>query len=31
MPFLMELDDAIPHFVRAIEKKKSALPPFHGS
>lgn len=22
MPFLMELDDAIPHFVRAIEKKK---------
>lgn len=23
MPFLMELDDAIPHFVRAIEKKKS--------
>ncbi len=23
MPFLMELDDAIPHFIRAIEKKKS--------
>ena len=22
MPFLMELDDAIPHFLRAIEKKK---------
>ncbi len=22
MPFLMELDDAIPHFIRAIEKKK---------
>lgn len=22
MPFLMELDDAIPHFVRAIERKK---------
>ena len=22
MPFLMELDDAIPHFVSAIEKKK---------
>ena len=22
MPYLMELDDAIPHFVRAIEKKK---------
>ncbi len=28
MPFLMELDDAIPHFLRAIEKKKkfSAFP-----
>jgi short-subunit dehydrogenase len=28
LPFLMELDDAIPHFVRAIEKKKrfSAFP-----
>ena len=23
MPFLMELEDAIPHFVRAIEKKKA--------
>ena len=23
MPFLMELDDAIPHFVRAIEKRKN--------
>lgn len=23
MPFLMELDDAIPHFIRAIERKKS--------
>ena len=22
MPFLMELDEAIPHFIRAIEKKK---------
>lgn len=22
MPFIMELDDAIPHFIRAIEKKK---------
>src|SRR5262249_53985752 len=22
MPFLMELDDAIPHFIRAIEKRK---------
>jgi hypothetical protein len=22
MPFLMELDDAIPYFVRAIEKRK---------
>ena len=22
MPYLMELDDAIPHFIRAIEKKK---------
>jgi short-subunit dehydrogenase len=22
MPFLMELDDAIPHFIRAIERKK---------
>jgi len=23
MPFLMELDDAIPHFIKAIEKRKS--------
>ncbi len=22
MPFIMELDDAIPHFIRAIENKK---------
>jgi hypothetical protein len=22
MPFLMELDDAIPHFINAIEKRK---------
>ncbi|HJS50313.1 MAG TPA: hypothetical protein VJ781_00315, partial [Pyrinomonadaceae bacterium] len=23
MPYLMKLDDAIPHFLRAIEKKKA--------